>query len=188
MTRPPHCRTAAHPVSAAMEPRGRPPRPTTMKTHRFQTGIRHKAGAAAALGAVVVLAAACGSQTAAVGPSAQARSSLSITVTAAQGATPKHWILTCAPAGGNHPDAAAACAALTHVKSPFAPVSSHLMCSMIDSGPQTARITGTWEGKPVSATYSRTDGCQTARWNALEKVLGQVNPGGPMIPATSSNS
>jgi Subtilisin inhibitor-like len=158
-----------------------------MKTHTSQTGIRHKAGAAAVLGAVVVLAAACGSSSA-VGPSAQAKSALSITVTAAQGATPKHWTLTCGPAGGSHPDAAAACAALTQVKSPFAPVSGHVMCPMIASGPQTARITGTWEGKPVSAAYSRTDGCQTARWNALKKVLGQVNPGGPLIPASSSNS
>jgi hypothetical protein len=155
------------------------------------TDVRYKIGAvlAAAGGAVAVLAA-CGSQTPGVrtsGPgSGQPRSSLTITVTAAQGATPKRWTLTCGPTGGTHPDPQGACATLAATKDPFAPVAPRIMCTMIFSGPQTASITGTWDGRRVSATYSRANGCQTARWDKIAKVLQGVNPGGPMIPAPAS--
>lgn len=160
-----------------------------MKTHPPLTTARHRAGVAAVIGGVAALAAACGSQAAPghAGPTAKpASSSLVISVAAAYGGTPHRWTLTCGPAGGTHPDAQAACAALAKVSHPFAPVASGVMCPMIASGPQTATITGTWHGQQVSARYSRVNGCQTARWNKLEKVLGQVNPGGPMIPASGS--
>jgi hypothetical protein len=42
---------------------------------------------------------------------------------------------------------------------------------MVYGGPQTARITGTWEGGPVDATLSRTNGCEIARWKALRGLL-----------------
>ena len=45
------------------------------------------------------------------------------------------------------------------------------------------RITGTWHGTRVAATYSRVNGCQVQRWDKIGKVLGPINPGGPMIPA-----
>lgn len=45
------------------------------------------------------------------------------------------------------------------------------MCAEIYSGPQTAEIDGTWRGDRVAATYSRTDACQTERWDALQSVL-----------------
>jgi hypothetical protein len=162
-----------------------------MKTFAPPAAVRHKAGVAAVLGAVVGLAAACGSQSAAgqaAGPgSASSKpSSLVITVAAARGATPRNWTLTCGPGGdgGTHPHPAVACATLAQAKAPFAPVRIGVMCSMIDGGPQTASITGTWDGKRVAATYSRVNGCQTARWNKIWKVLSQINPGGPMIPAS----
>jgi hypothetical protein len=156
--------------------------------------VWHKAGVAAVLGGVVVLAAACGSQAAAghaAGPgsaAAKPASALTISVTAAPGATPRRWTLTCGPRGdgGSHPRPAVTCATLASVKAPFAPVPRGVMCSMVYGGPQTASITGTWHGKPVAATYSRDNGCQTARWNKIWKVLDQVNPGGPMIPASGS--
>lgn len=159
-----------------------------MKTHPSLTTARRRAAAAAVIGGVTALAA-CGSQAAPgnAGPPAKpAASSLVISVAAKHGGTPHRWTLTCGPAGGTHPDASAACAALARVKHPFAPVAAGVMCPMIASGPQTATITGTWHGQQVSARYSRVDGCQTDRWNKLEKVLGQVNPGGPMIPASGS--
>jgi hypothetical protein len=173
-----------------LEPPERRPRPTNMKFFVPLTDVPHKIGVAAVLGAVVALAAACGSQSgtggaASTGASKPA-SSLTISVTAARGAVPRHWTLTCEPAGGTHPNPQTACITLDHVKDPFAPVPSGVMCSMIASGPQTASITGIWDGKHVTATYSRDNGCQTERWNKISKVLGQVNPGGPMIPATSS--
>ncbi|HEY3955294.1 MAG TPA: SSI family serine proteinase inhibitor [Streptosporangiaceae bacterium] len=162
-----------------------------MKTHLSLATARRRGALAAVIGGVAALAAACGSQavTANAGvPTKPAPSSLVISVAAARGATSHRWTLTCDPVGGTHPDAQAACAALAGAKHPFAPVAAGIMCSMIASGPQTATITGTWHGQKVSARYSRADGCQTDRWNKLEKVLGQVNPGGPMIPASGSTA
>jgi Subtilisin inhibitor-like len=182
------------------EPGDRSQRQTTMKTFappagaRHPAPVRHKAGVAAVLGGVVVLAAACGSQTVAgnaAGPgsaAAKPASALTVSVTAAPGATPRRWTLTCGPAGdgGTHPQPAVACAALARARHPFAPVPAGVMCSMIAGGPQTASITGTWNGKRVAAAYSLANGCQIARWDRIWKVLGQVNPGGPMIPAPGS--
>jgi hypothetical protein len=152
--------------------------------------LRYGLGAAAAIGAVVALSA-CGSPTSQTTPGRAAshspRSSLTIAVAAAHGAAPTRWTLTCDPVGGTHPDPQAACATLTKVKDPFAPVPPHVMCPMIVSGSQVASITGTWQGHRVSARYSRLNGCESARWEELGKVLGGVNPGGPMIPATGTS-
>jgi hypothetical protein len=161
---------------------------------RHQAAVRPKAGVAAVLGGVVALAAACGSQAAAghgAGPgsaAAKPASALTISVTAAPGATPRRWTLTCGPAGdgGTHPQPAVACATLARAQHPFAPVRTGIMCSMIAGGPQTASITGSWDGTRVAAAYSLADGCQIARWDKIWKVLDQVNPGGPMIPASGS--
>ncbi len=162
-----------------------------MKTFAAPADVRHKAGAAAVLGAVVALAAACGGQSGAgrpAGPGSGASkptSSLMIRVTPAPGATARRWTLTCgSAAGGTLPHPEAACAVLAHAQHPFALAPRGIMCSMIGSGPQTASIAGTWQGERVAANFSREDGCQTARWYKIWKVLGQVNPGGPMIPAS----
>jgi hypothetical protein len=161
-----------------------------MTTHLPLVTARRRAAVAAVIGGVAALAAACGSQTSTGHESTYAKpaaSSLVINVAPGHGAAPHRWTLTCGPAGRTHPDAQAACAALAQAKHPFAAVAPGIMCSMVASGPQTATITGTWHGRKVSARYSRGDGCQTERWNKLEKVLGQVNPGGPMIPAASGS-
>ena len=100
--------------------------------------------------------------------------SLVITVRADAGATPVRWTLTCDPPRGTHPDAAAACAALGRVKDPFAPIPRGVMCPMIVGGPQIATITGTWNGEPVDAAFSKRDGCQTGRWNNIGPVFGSV--------------
>jgi hypothetical protein len=76
---------------------------------------------------------------------------------------------------------------LRRAKNPFAPVPHGIMCSMIDSGPQTASITGTWHGVRVASSYSRGDSCETARWNKLWKVFSQGNPGGRMIPVSGAS-
>jgi hypothetical protein len=169
-----------------------------MHTPASTAGARHRAAlpcwarVAAVLGAVAALTAACGSQGGASHPAspggavAKPASSLVISVAAARGDTPRHWTLTCGPdvAGGTLPHPAAACAALARAKDPFAPVRHGIMCSMIDSGQQTASITGTWHGTRVASSYSRLDSCESARWNKLWKVFGQVNPGGRMIPTS----
>ncbi|MEU8958805.1 SSI family serine proteinase inhibitor [Streptomyces sp. NPDC048518] len=105
---------------------------------------------------------------------------LTVTVTDSGGAGDGTYVLKCHPTGGNHPEAADACARLDEVTvfgtNPFAPVPRDAMCTMQYGGPATAHIRGTWAGRPVDARYSRTDGCQISRWNALV----------PVLPATSA--
>ncbi|MGW4238748.1 SSI family serine proteinase inhibitor [Streptomyces sp. NPDC004749] len=83
--------------------------------------------------------------------------------------------LTCGPTGGSHPRAAAACDRLAKLagekRDPFAPVAKDAMCTMIDGGPATAKVTGTWRGRAVNASFDRTNGCEISRWQAVEPVL-----------------
>lgn len=83
--------------------------------------------------------------------------------------------LTCGPAGGSHPRARAACDRLAELagagQDPFVPVAKDAMCTMQHGGDATARITGTWHGHRVDATFSRKNGCEIARWRTLEPVL-----------------
>jgi len=85
--------------------------------------------------------------------------------------------LDCHPKGGTHQKAQAACDRLDEAtrygKDPFARV-PHANCTMIYGGPATARLTGTWAGRPVNAHFSRTNGCEIARWNNLLPVLPDV--------------
>jgi hypothetical protein len=53
----------------------------------------------------------------------------------------------------------------------FTPLPTGVMCSMIYSGPQTARVTGTWDGRPVDTTFARNDGCATARWKQYRALF-----------------
>lgn len=83
--------------------------------------------------------------------------------------------LTCEPTGGNHPRAAEACERLAAAEQqgadPFAAPAPDQMCTFIYGGPQTATVVGTWNGSDVKATFSRTDGCEISRWDAIEPVL-----------------
>ncbi len=147
---------------------------------------RHALLGMSALAALSVMAlAACGSQGSSgvgtsVAPSAPAGgdsgTSLTITVLASPDAQPESWTLTCDPAGGTHPDAAGACAALAAADDPFKPASKEGACTQIYGGPQTATVTGTYEGTPVDASFSRTDGCEISRWDAIAPTL--VSAGG----------
>jgi hypothetical protein len=142
--------------------------------------------AAAGLGsACLVAVAACGGSGAAPGAAAApsstasraaqvAKVSLNLTVTSGPGATPQHWTLRCEPAGGTHPDPAAACRALLRVKDPFAPIPR--MCPMIpaDQGAGQATITGTYFGQPVSRTLTQNS-CAAARWAMLGEVFSPVH-------------
>lgn len=87
--------------------------------------------------------------------------------------------LTCAPTGGDHPDAAAACATLAAVGGDaFAPPPLDEMCTEQWGGPQVATVEGTVDGESVRARFSRTNGCEIGRWDAVATVLG--SPGGAM--------
>jgi hypothetical protein len=75
--------------------------------------------------------------------------------------------LTCDPDGGSHPDPAAACAALLQNEDALEPVPGNVACTEIYGGNQVARITGSG----VQASFSRQNGCEIARWDALQRVL-----------------
>jgi hypothetical protein len=138
--------------------------------------------------AVVLLAlAGCGSgqDTATVKPSdgqsSQAvasapRTKLTITVRQSPSAKPRTWTLTCGPTGGDLPHAEAACAVLARAAAsrtdPFAPTPKGQMCTMIYSGPQTAKVTGTWNGRKIDSSFNRKNGCETKRWNTLSALFG----------------
>jgi hypothetical protein len=67
---------------------------------------------------------------------------------------------------GTHPNKKAICAAIAKQGTRlFAPVPTGIACSQIYGGPETATITGTVKGRKINSAFSRTDGCQVARWN-----------------------
>jgi hypothetical protein len=80
--------------------------------------------------------------------------------------------LTCHPAGGTHPKPRIACRQLHAMSKPFAPLPADVMCTQIYGGPETATVTGVWNGRRVSMTFSRTDGCRIAQWDAYSYLLG----------------
>ncbi|MBO8202238.1 hypothetical protein JW613_28705 [Streptomyces smyrnaeus] len=145
------------------------------------------AGLLSLLGAPEAVAA---EPSAATGPSATAGGSAAavrprdkLTFTVAHSGRAAHdgsYTLRCHPPGGRHAAPSRACAALDRATSqgrdPFKPVAAGATCTMIYGGPATARVTGTWQGRKVDARFSRTNGCEVARWNSLV----------PALPRTSS--
>ncbi|GHE82705.1 SSI family serine proteinase inhibitor [Streptomyces spiralis] len=100
---------------------------------------------------------------------------LTVTVRHAGGGRDGTFELYCHPGGGSHPDVRGACGVLDRGtrwgRDTFAPVPRDSVCTMQYGGPATARITGTWAGRPVDATYDRGDGCEIGRWDRLVPLL-----------------
>lgn len=96
---------------------------------------------------------------------------LTISVKESPDAPPQRHTLHCHPAGGTHPQAREACDTLDAQPDPFAPVAKNTLCTRIYGGPQTATVTGLWKGRPVRSSFSRSGGCEMARWDALVPVL-----------------
>ncbi|MGX1313106.1 hypothetical protein RKD24_003225 [Streptomyces calvus] len=100
---------------------------------------------------------------------------LVVTVRGAGGGADGTYEVRCRPSGGSHPDPAGACAAVEENtrwgQDAFAPVPRDAVCTMQYGGPATARITGTWAGRPVDATYDRANGCAITRWDRLVPLL-----------------
>ncbi|MBT2584880.1 SSI family serine proteinase inhibitor [Arthrobacter sp. ISL-95] len=103
---------------------------------------------------------------------------LSITLVETPESAPQTLTLVCkdgAPAAeSSHPSAAKACTTLKNgptILSP-APTRTDQACTMQYGGPATAKVTGSVDGKEVSASFNRTDGCQIALWDAAKSVLG----------------
>lgn len=107
---------------------------------------------------------------------------LTVTVRNAGGGADGTHELSCHPAGGDHPDAGGACAALDRGtrwgKDSFAPVPQGSFCTMQYGGAATAHVTGTWAGRPVDARYDRSDGCEIARWDRLVPLLPDLSQEG----------
>ncbi|MFF5262432.1 SSI family serine proteinase inhibitor [Actinomadura viridis] len=115
------------------------------------------------------------SATTSVQPSAgEGQNSLTVQVKASPQAPATTWKLNCDPAGGDHPKAAQACAALTKVGDPFKPPPADQMCTKIYGGPQVATVKGTWQAKPVDAKFTRTDGCEMSRWSKVAPLFGDL--------------
>ena len=81
---------------------------------------------------------------------------------------------------GTHPQAERACAdlqAAVRAGTPFAPVPPDAMCTQQYGGDAVVEVTGAVlavDGAPVdvAATFTRTDGCQIGRFDAMGAVLG----------------
>ena len=56
---------------------------------------------------------------------------------------------------------------LARLRNPFAPVPRGIACTQIFGGPQVAVVTGTFRGRRLRATFTRRDGCEVARWEAV---------------------
>jgi Subtilisin inhibitor-like len=80
---------------------------------------------------------------------------------------PRTATLTCDPDGGSHSDPSGACDALLQNEDALKPVAGDVACTEIYGGPQLATITG----PGVHATFSRENGCEIARWDALKAVI-----------------
>ena len=66
------------------------------------------------------------------------------------------------------PHRRAACRRLSRLPiSAFAPVSRNVAFTEVYGGPQVATVVGRIAGKSFNATFSRTDGCQIARWDRV---------------------
>lgn len=88
--------------------------------------------------------------------------------------------VSCHPTAGNHPDAAGACRTLDANtqwgRDTFAPVAPDSVCTLVYGGPATARVTGTWAGRPVDAAYDRANGCEIGRWDRVVPLLPDLAP------------
>lgn len=104
---------------------------------------------------------------------AAVQAELTVTLDESGSGTVRTMTLTCEPVGGDHPDAAAACAALAAAGAEaFDPTPQDAACTQQYGGPQVATVEGTVAGAPVSAQFSRTDGCEIARWDVVAPLLG----------------
>ena len=85
---------------------------------------------------------------------------------------PTRWTLRCSPARGTLPRPAVACRKLL-AGGPrlFATLPPNSACTQIYGGPRVARVVGTVTGKRVWATFSRTNGCEISRWDAITPWL-----------------
>jgi len=99
-------------------------------------------------------------------------SDLTVVYDAGRGGAVTTWTLTCDPVGGSHPEAEAACNALTqNAASALPAVPPDRICTQNIGGPQTASVTGRWNDAGVDSRFTLTNGCEITRWQALTGLL-----------------
>ena len=82
------------------------------------------------------------------------------------------WTLQCEPTGGDHPDPAAACAALTAVPDPFGTVAPPERCGEIPGGDEgIAEIDGSYRGRDVHSRFTHENACVSGRWDRIAPVF-----------------
>ena len=82
------------------------------------------------------------------------------------------WRLQCEPTGGTHPEADAACAALTAVPDPFGKLAPPPRCKEIPgSSPEVAVLEGDFRGRKVRSTFERSSACVAGRWDRIAPVF-----------------
>ncbi|HJE57091.1 MAG TPA: subtilase-type protease inhibitor [Nocardiopsis listeri] len=82
------------------------------------------------------------------------------------------WTLTCAPAGGDHPDPEAACAAIDEIGTePFTMDTFDMACTMQIGGPEEARVTGHIEDTEIDTEFNKRNGCEIERFGDVEAVI-----------------
>lgn len=111
-------------------------------------------------------------------PPAEPAGSADLTITVDTSGTGETtvWTLTCDPPGGNHPDPEQACATLASTGvQPLQPDPEDQVCTEQYGGPEEATIEGTYDGEPVEAELTRSNGCEISRWEALQPLLQPVS-------------
>jgi hypothetical protein len=120
----------------------------------------------AAFVTALVLLAGCGSEGS--GGSSEPRYDLTISYwPTGRAGEARSATLTCDPDGGSHPDPTGGCDVLLQNEDALKPVAGDVACTEIYGGPQLATISGSG----VESTFSRSNGCEIARWDALKAVL-----------------
>jgi hypothetical protein len=78
---------------------------------------------------------------------------------------PREWKLHCDLAGGTLPRPEKACEQLFDLADPFTPTPGDAVCTEVYGGPAVAEVEGLYRGETVDAKFTRTDGCEIARWD-----------------------
>ncbi|MGO4586286.1 serine protease inhibitor [Arthrobacter sp. 2RAF6] len=105
---------------------------------------------------------------------------LTITLTESPGAVDYEFVLLgsggAVSEGSTLPDPRAALAAVEQFgEEIFFPVPRpDRICTQQYGGPQVALVTGRFRGREVRSRFSRTDGCEIARWRTMAALLGGV--------------
>lgn len=68
-----------------------------------------------------------------------------------------------------------ACAVLGEHEDPFEETAPEAECADSEYGPESARITGHWEGTEVDVGLSRDGSCEEARWQRLRPLTEPVD-------------